>query len=119
MGKLVSWVEIPSVDFKRAVNFYNAVLQIDLAVLHYGEEKMACFPTGEGAISYTSEFKPSENGVLVSLNTKHNLDRSIIRVRENGGRIVQEKTKIQVEGCGHFALFIDCEGNRIGLYSDE
>jgi predicted enzyme related to lactoylglutathione lyase len=29
------------------------------------------------------------------------------------------KTKIEVEGKGYFALFIDCEGNKEGLYGNE
>ncbi|MCK4662617.1 MAG: VOC family protein [Bacteroidales bacterium] len=119
MKKLVSWVEIPAVDFKRAVDFYNNILQIDLEVIDCGEEKMACFPTGEGAISYAQGFKPSKNGLLVSLNTENDLGGTIIRVEKNGGEIVQPKTKIQAEGRGYFAIFIDCEGNKIGLYGDE
>ena len=30
MEKFISWVEIPAVDMNRAVNFYNALLRLDL-----------------------------------------------------------------------------------------
>ena len=118
MRKLVTWVDIPAVDFKRAVDFYSFVLQIELEVFDCGDEKMACFPTGEGAISTAPGFIPSENGTIVNFNCEGDLDGSIERVIKMGGKIVHPKTKIEVEGRGYFALFIDSEGNRIGLYGD-
>lgn len=57
MKKLVSWVEIPALDFKRAVKFYNTILKIKLQEVDCGTEKMACFPSGEGAISFASSPK--------------------------------------------------------------
>lgn len=120
MEKLVSWVEIPANDFNRAVKFYNTVLKTDLNVIDCGEsEKMACFPSGEGSISQAPGFKPSENGTQVSLNASKDLDGALERVRQNGGKVVTPKTKIEAEGRGYFALFIDCEGNKVGLYGDE
>jgi len=118
MEKIISWVEIPAIDMKRAVNFYNAVLRLDLKVSDYGVEKMACFPGGEGAISFAPGFKPSKDGVLVSLNTEEDLNGTIGRIEKYGGSIVQYKTKIEAEGLGYFALFIDSEGNRVGLYGN-
>lgn len=119
MTKLISWVEIPATDFERAVKFYGSVLKIDFQVFDCGQEKMACFPNGEGAISYAPGFNPGKDGTLVSFNVEKDLDGAIDRVTENGGTIVQSKTKIEVEGRGYFALFIDCEGNKVGLYGDE
>ena len=118
MKKLISWVEIPATDFSRAVNFYNTILKTELQVVDCGAEKMACFPSGEGAISYAAGFNPSKEGVLVSLNTGKELDDTIRRIEELGGTIIQPKTKIQVEGRGYFSLFLDSEGNKIGLYGD-
>ena len=119
MEKLVSLVEIPAVDFERAVTFYNTILGIELQVIDCGTEKMACFPSGEGAISFAPGFNPSKDGVLVSLNTENDLDNTMSRIENNGGIIVQPKTKIEAENRGYFALFIDCEGNKLGLYGDK
>ena len=119
MAKLISWVEIPTTEFERAVKFYSSVLNLDLQKLDFGKEKMACFPNGEGALAYAPNFEPSKNGVLVSFNAEKDLDSTIERIKENGGRLVQPKTKIETEGRGYFALFIDCEGNKLGLYGDE
>ncbi|MGM0582878.1 MAG: VOC family protein [Bacteroidota bacterium] len=119
MKKLISWVEIPAADFERAVKFYKSVLKIDLQTMDFGEEKMACFPGGEGAISFAPNFKPGKNGALVSFNAEQDLEGAIKRIRANGGTILQSKTKIEAEGRGYFAVFVDCEGNKVGLYGDE
>ncbi len=119
MNDLIAWVEIPANDFERAVQFYKSVLKTDLKVVDCGHEKMALFPNGEGAISFAPDFKPGRNGSLVSFNAGNDLQGAIDRVKENNGEIVQSKTKIEAEGRGYFAIFIDCEGNKVGLYGDE
>jgi uncharacterized protein len=115
MEKLISWVEIPAEDFERAVHFYNTILGMELKKEDCGHEKMACFPTGEGAIFSTPGFKPSKDGVIINLNVGNKLDETIEKIAENGGTIVKGKTKIEAEGQGYFALFIDSEGNKLGL----
>lgn len=118
MKKLVSWVEIPAIDFEKAVDFYSAIFNLNFEVLDCGEEKMACFPSGEGAISKASGFNPSKDGVLVSFNAENGIDNTLSKLQQKGGEIVQPRTKIEAEGRGYFAIFIDCEGNKIGLYED-
>jgi len=118
MRKLISWVEIPAKDMERAVKFYNALLGLNLEVLDFGEEKMACFPGDEGAISLAPDFHPSKDGVLVSLNMEDGLDEALVRIEKNGGSVVRPRTKIEAEGRGYFALFVDSEGNKVGLYGD-
>ncbi|MFW5663724.1 MAG: VOC family protein [bacterium] len=118
MTKLISWVEIPALDFTRAVNFYNKVLNLNLEPMDCGDEKMACFPDGEGAISLAPGFKPSENGVLVSFNVSDTMEETMRRIESTGGVILQPKTKIEAEGRGYFCTFLDSEGNKVGLYSD-
>ncbi len=119
MENLIAWVEIPSEDFNRAVAFYKQLLQMELEIIDCDTEKMACFPGGEGAIINAKGYTPSREGVLVSLNTGKKLDATIKRIEELDCEITIPKTKIQAEGRGYFAVFIDCEGNRIGLYGDE
>jgi len=97
MKNLIAWVEIPATDFQRAVKFYNSILKLNLNAMDFGHEKMAFFPNDEGAISFAPNFKPSKDGVLVSLNTEDDLDGTLERVRANGGEIVQPKTKIEAE----------------------
>ena len=119
MASLISFVEIPAADFGRAVDFYSSVLKINMEKADCGQEKMAFFPNGEGAISFAPGFRPGKDGALVSFNTGKDLDGAIERIKENHGKIVQAKTKIEAEGRGYFAIFIDSEGNKAGLYGDE
>ena len=47
MKKFIAFFEIPTVDFHRAVDFYETVFGVQLPVFECEEEKMACF-TEEG-----------------------------------------------------------------------
>jgi predicted enzyme related to lactoylglutathione lyase len=117
MNNLIAWVEIPSADFERAVKFYTSVFKLDLKLIECGNgEKMACFPTGEGAIVYSQYAKPSENGTIVSFIVPDNIEAAISRIEQENGKVVIPKTKIEVEGKGYFAVCIDSENNKIGLY---
>jgi len=116
MERLISWVEIPAIDMQRAVKFYNAVFQLDLKVADFGEEKMACFPNGEGAISQAPGFAPSRDGALVSFNAGSDIQEKIDRIISLGGEIIKGKTNIEAEATGYFAMFVDTEGNKVGLY---
>ena len=118
MSKLISWVEIPVTNIERAADFYNSVLDFKLEVLDFGKEKMACFPNGEGAISLAPDFNPSRDGVIVNFFVEGDMDETLEKVWNAGGKVTKPKTKIEAEGRGYFALFIDSEGNRLGLYSD-
>lgn len=118
MKRFISWVEIPTTNFNRAVSFYSEVFQIGLNAMEHHDEKMACFTEGEGAIIFSPGFRPSKEGVIVSLNTENEMDTVIKRIQKSGGKIVKQKTKIEAEGLGYFALFEDCEGNRLGLYGN-
>ena len=117
MKKLISWVEIPAEKIERAVKFYNAILGLDLELLDFGTEKMACFPGGEGAISQAPGFKPSLDGVLVSFNI-NSIEETLSIVEKHRGEVFTPKTKIEAEGRGYFAVIIDSEKNKIGLYQD-
>lgn len=118
MTKLISWVEIPTVDFYRAVDFYQHLLQTELKARDYGEEKMACLPGDEGSIIYSPGYEPSAQGSIISFTSPEELDKSLRKAVKAGGTIVKDKTKIEAEGRGYFALLLDTEGNRIGLYSN-
>lgn len=122
MKRLVSFFEIPSADFSRAVKFYETVLGLTMEVMDCGTEKMAFFPEEDGlapgAVSWAEDFLPSKNGVLVSLHVD-DMDTAISRIKANGGSIVREKTKIESDNRGYFAMFSDSEGNTLGLYSDQ
>lgn len=124
MKNLVKLIEIPATDFARAVKFYETVLGIKLTVCESCEtEKMAFFSDftetePNVAISWTTDFLPAKNGVLVSLEVD-NMEQTLERINANGGKTIRPKTKIEADSMGYFALFSDSEGNTIGLYADK
>lgn len=122
MKSIVSFFEIPSEDFRRAVFFYEKVLELKLSVSEWPNEKIACFPPengkSPGAVCWAEGFIPSVNGVLLSLEVA-DIGRTLKLTEQYGGKILIPKTKIEADGRGWFANIIDCEGNRIGLYSDK
>lgn len=115
MKKLVSWIEIPVVDFNRAVKFYQNILNIELDLKGEGEEKMALFPGGEGALFFKPGFNPAKEGVIINLNAGKEFDATINKISDNGGKIITPKTPVKSGDQGYYALFIDSEGNRMGL----
>ncbi|MBL7792689.1 MAG: hypothetical protein JNK77_10220 [Saprospiraceae bacterium] len=54
----------------------------------------------------------------ISLLVADNIDNTIKRIEASGGKIIRAKTKIEAEGRGHFAVFLDSEGNKLGLYEN-
>lgn len=118
MKRFFEWVEIPASNFQRAIDFYSKVFGVKFKIMDCETEKMAFFPNGEGAISLAPGFIPSNNGVLVSINVGDDIDRVLRLVEQLNGKVVVSKTKIEAEGRGYFATFIDSEGNQLGLYGN-
>lgn len=121
MKKLIAFFEIPATDLERAVKFYQSVFKTKFSVHDWGQEKMAFFPEEDGicpgAISWSPTFKPSKDGILISLNCE-NMETSLSIVENEGGKVLIPKTKIEAENRGYFSVCLDSEGNSIGLYSD-
>lgn len=123
MKNLIEFVEIPSVDFRRAVNFYEVVFGVKLTICDSCEtEKMAFFSDfsikPNIAISWASDFHPSKDGVLIHLPVE-DIEVTLALINANGGIILRPKTKIEADGMGYFAQFSDSEGNTLGLYAEK
>ena len=120
MNSFVSIFEIPATDISRAVDFYQAILDIEIEKLDFPGMKMGLFPTeGQltfGVIMQGEDFKPSADGVTIYLNGGDNLQIILDKVEKNGGEIVVPKT-LHADESGYFAMFIDTEGNKLGLHS--
>ena len=118
MKNLIAFFEIPAANFDRAVSFYETVFNITLPVSGCEKEKMGFFIQEEryvGAISFTPGFTPSSNGVLIHFDC-NDIDATLSTIKNNGGEVVKDKQAI-AGGWGYFAVFLDSEGNSIGLYS--
>jgi predicted enzyme related to lactoylglutathione lyase len=118
---MVTWFEIPAVDFDRAVAFYGELFEVELRTCDCGEEQMAFFPEQDvnvpGMISRAEGFEPSADGVVVYFDAAGRLEELADKTVDLGGRVLVGPTEIDAEGRGSFALLCDTEGNRFGLYA--
>jgi uncharacterized protein len=120
MSVTAVWFEIPSVNFERAVKFYESMFQITMGREDIGGA-MAMFPSAEGEVSGAivaphADYAPSATGAAIYLNGGEDLAPLLVRAVSAGGKVLQPKTSLP-PGMGHFAHFQDSEGNRIGLHS--
>ncbi len=120
MKSFVSIFEIPALDISRAIEFYQAVLDIKIEKIDIPEMPMGLFPTeGQttfGVIVQGEGYTPSANGVTLYLDGGDDLQLVLDKVEKEGGKILVPKT-LHADESGYFALFIDTEGNRLGLHS--
>jgi len=119
-SKVVAWFEIPSVDFDRAVRFYEAALGTPLNRQQFGDQPIAVFsyeePATGGAIVHNPSMKPASGGVCVYLNAQPSVDAVLARIEKAGGKTDGPVIKLP-QDIGYIAFFIDTEGNRVGLHS--
>lgn len=118
---VISWFEIPAINFQQAVNFYNQIFRIDMDTNIDENYAMAFFPVNKGvggSIVAGPGSMPGDSGPLLYLNAGEDLNLVLNQVESAGGRIVMPKTLINDEA-GYFAIFIDPEGNKLALYSSQ
>ncbi len=117
----IQWFEIPATDLDRAVNFYSAVLDVEIQKGEFMGETQAFFPAGNkgvgGAIVQSERLAPSSTGPLIylSVGKAQNLDRILERAESNGGKTLMTKTV--VEDSGFIGVIQDSEGNRVGFHA--
>ncbi|MBC8746802.1 putative enzyme related to lactoylglutathione lyase [Paraburkholderia sp. WC7.3g] len=120
LPKLVAWFEIPSIDFDRAVRFYEAALDAPLNRQEIGGQPIAVFsyeePATGGAIVHNPSMTPGADGVTVYLNALPNVDATLARIERAGGKTDGPVIKLP-QDIGYIAFFTDTEGNRVGLHS--
>ncbi len=123
MKNAISWFEIPSKDLDRAQKFYEAIFNVQLIPMDTPGMKMRMFPLEDmmgvgGAVVHTEGFhNPSAtDGPLIYLNGNPDVQTILDRVVTAGGSIMVPKTEISPD-YGHMGVFMDTEGNRIGLHS--
>lgn len=124
MNNAISWFEIPATDLNRAQKFYESIFGITLNAVDLPNIKMRLFPLDDpmngigGAIVDSGGFhKPSAtDGPLIYLNGNPDVQNILDKVESAGGKIMVPKTEISPD-YGFMGVFIDTEGNRIGLHS--
>jgi uncharacterized protein len=119
-----TWIEIYVDDMGRARKFYESVLKVEMEPMiapgDFGDLEMLCFPSDmdgpniSGALCKTSEFRPGTGGTLVYFSCDDCAVESA-RVEAAGGKVLQDKMPIGEHG--FCSIFIDTEGNTVGLHS--
>jgi predicted enzyme related to lactoylglutathione lyase len=115
-----AYFEIPVVDMKRAINFYESLLETELERGTMHEYEMAFFPNEHngvgisGALAKGDVYKPSIDGVFLYLQIE-DIDAIISKAVNLGSEVLLEKT--EAESC-FVAEIKDSEGNRICLKQD-
>lgn len=120
MHNLISIVEIPVLDFLRALTFYQSILGINIEEAEMEGVKMGVLPSGENTVNVVlvqgEGYEPTATGAVVYFSAGDDLQTTLDKVAKNGGEVLVPKTEIGPE-MGFFALFLDTEGNRVGLHS--
>ena len=118
----LNWFEIPAADINRAKTFYENIFGINMDVQDMMGMQMAFFPyepaSGKvsGALVQSDMHKPSQDGAIVYLNANNGMDSILEKIGEHGGQVAMPKTHISPE-IGYMAFFIDSEGNKVALHS--
>lgn len=121
MKNLISIVEIPTTDFSRAVTFYQTILDVSIEEVDMDGTQMGVLPSDGETVNVVlvkgNDYKPTADGAIVYLNTGNDLQPTLDKIEQNGGKVIVPKTEISPE-MGFFALFIDTEGNKLGLHAN-
>ena len=120
MENLAVWFELPVTDMERARKFYSEVFKLDIDVKDLGNKPYGFFPIhgygNSGALVKHMDFQPSPKGATIYRTGGRERSDPSSRVEAAGGKILIPKTMISRE-MGYYALFLDSEGNRVGLHS--
>src|ERR1700741_1759885 len=110
LGNALNWFEIPVNDFDRAKKFYETIFNYQMPENTMGAAKMGFFlhdfqggKVGGAIVHNPDLYSPSDNGSLIYLNCKPNLQPVLNKVETAGGIILKNKTLI-APNLGYWAL---------------
>lgn len=120
----IQWFEIPALDLERAFQFYTKVLRQQVRKGTFGNGELILFNvpfgTGEavgGSIVVRPDLKPTTEGPVIYLNAFGKLSDAVNEIEPAGGKIIS--SFMDLGKFGFAAIFIDSEGNKMGLLSNE
>ncbi|MBA2613089.1 MAG: VOC family protein [Bacteroidetes bacterium] len=119
----LNWFELSVNDIARAKKFYESVFSIKMHEQEAMGMKMAFFPAEDmngkvsGSLVQGPMHKPSQDGAVIYLNANPDLNVALGKIEQAGGKITMPKTHISPE-VGHMAFFVDSEGNKVALHSN-
>lgn len=116
----VGYFDINVADLDRAKRFYEKVFNLKLTDAPAEWGKQSFFPFSpesqhiSGALVEKADFAPSGNNTIIYFETEDNTAEEQ-RIEKAGGKVVQPK--INIGEFGFVSIFIDTEGNTVGLHS--
>lgn len=124
---IINWFEIPVTDIKRAREFYEYILDIQMVNRNDGEDEAVFFPYNPeiiqgtsgrvtGVLSKSVRNSPSMNGTMVYINASPSIQSVLDKVEKAGGKVIVHRTYIPA---GYIAVIIDSEGNKVGLHAEQ
>jgi uncharacterized protein len=122
MTNPVTWFEIAATDLERAKTFYEAVFGVQCNFVDMPGSPMYMMgsdmaaPGAAGAIVKSENNTPSMDGNMIYFNCE-DVAVEASKVEPAGGKLLFPKESIGE--FGFIAQFIDTEGNRIGLHSNQ
>jgi hypothetical protein len=120
----LNWFEICAADITRAKSFYESIFGISMEEVEMNGMQMAFFPwengsgKANGALCKSEFHMPSMHGTVVYLNANPDMAPVIERIEKAGGKVLMPKTHIS-DDIGFMAYFVDSEGNRMALHSQQ
>jgi uncharacterized protein len=116
----VGWFDIHVSNIDRAKKFYETVFHVTLTDLPLEWGKQSLFPFNHessnisGALVEKADMTPGGNNTVVYFETE-DCTAEEKRIAAAGGKIV--RPKMSIGEFGFVSIFIDTEGNTIGLHS--
>jgi uncharacterized protein len=116
----VGWFDINVANLDRAKTFYETVFSIKLTDLPIEWGKQSLFPFNHecpnisGALVEKPDFAPSGNNTVIYFETEDCVAEEQ-KIENAGGKVVQPK--MNIGEFGFVSIFIDTEGNTLGLHS--
>jgi uncharacterized protein len=116
----VGWFDIHVSNLDRAKQFYETVFNVKLSDLpiEWGKQSLFPFhpdsPNISGALVEKADFMPSSNNTVIYFETEDCMAEEQ-KIENAGGKVVQ--TKMNIGDFGFISIFIDTEGNTVGLHS--
>ena len=107
-------IEISTTDLKKAEKFYSQLFNWKITGWE-GSSDYLMFETGKepgGGIQKVDKVNPGD-GVLIYVMVD-DIEKTLSKAKELGGKIVKEKTEIP--NVGWFGLLSDLDGNTIGIF---
>jgi predicted enzyme related to lactoylglutathione lyase len=107
-------IEISSTDLTKAQKFYSQLFNWKITAWG-GSSDYLMFETGKepgGGIQKVDKVRPGD-GVLIYVMVE-DIEKTLSKAKELGGKIVKEKTEIP--NVGWFGLLTDLDGNTIGVF---